>query len=94
MWPACEREQIAYSSLLRRSETAHADLKAMQARLIRSRLASACVPPARATARSAQHASINHHRRRGCGCMGTATVREQIAVQLAAQAAGDYSYQP
>ena len=36
---ACEREQIAYSSLLRRRETAHADPKAMQARLIRGRLA-------------------------------------------------------
>ena len=36
---ATERGQIAYSSLLRRSETAHADPKAMQARLIRSRLA-------------------------------------------------------
>ena len=44
MCPACEREQIAYSSLLRRLETAHADPEAMQPRLIRSRLASACVP--------------------------------------------------
>ena len=39
MWPACEREQIAYSSLLRRPETVHADPEAMQARLIRGRLA-------------------------------------------------------
>ena len=73
---ATEREQIACSSLLRRPETVHADPKAMQARLIRGRLASACVPPACATA---QHASINHHRRRGCGCTVPATVRGQIA---------------
>ena len=39
MWPATEREQIAYSSLLRRPETVHVDPEAMQARQIRSRLA-------------------------------------------------------
>ena len=39
MSPACEREQIAYSSLLRRPDTVRADPEAMQARLVRSRLA-------------------------------------------------------
>ena len=39
MWPATEREQIAYSSLLRRPDTVHANLEAMPPRLIRSRLA-------------------------------------------------------
>ena len=39
MCPACDREQIAYSSRLRRLETAHTDPEAMQPRLIRSRLA-------------------------------------------------------
>ena len=39
MWPASEREHIAYSSLLRRLDRVHADPEAMQARLIRSRLA-------------------------------------------------------
>ena len=35
----CTREHIAYSSQLRRPETVDADPEAMQARLIRSRLA-------------------------------------------------------
>ena len=39
MWPATEREQIAYSSLLRRPDTGHANPEAMLARLIRRRLA-------------------------------------------------------
>ena len=37
--PATAREHIAYGSQLRRPETVHADPEAMQARLVRSRLA-------------------------------------------------------
>ena len=44
--PTGEREQIAYSSLLRWLHIVHADHEAMTARLVRSRLALACVPPA------------------------------------------------
>ena len=39
IWPACDREQIAYSSVLRQPVLVHADPEAMQTRLIRSRLA-------------------------------------------------------
>ena len=50
MWPASEREPMAYSSLLRQLEAALDDPEAMPTRLIRSRLAQACVPSACATA--------------------------------------------
>ena len=39
MWPARQREPMAYSSLLRQLDTVHADPEAMPARLIRSKLA-------------------------------------------------------
>ena len=50
MFSATEGEQIACSSLLRRSDTVHAKPEAMSVRLIRSRLALACVSPAHASA--------------------------------------------
>ena len=48
--PATEREQIAYSSLLRRSDAVDATHQAMPARLVCSSLACACIPHAHATA--------------------------------------------
>ena len=50
MCRASKREPMAYSSLLRQLDTVHANPEAMPARLIRSRLAEACVPSACATA--------------------------------------------
>ena len=77
MWAASGRKGTAYSSLLRRLDAVHTDREAMQARLSRSRLAEACVPPARATARLESTTILSY--RRGCGCMWAASERKGTA---------------